>query len=414
MQAWRRLTPRGRIVLVFGLLVVLFGILFTSRDLIWLGAFACVVAIGALLMVSSPVKGLRHERRLAVTSVPVGTEFGVAIDLTSSGGGLPRLLHFEDVVPPSMGIRPRFALSGGVPSKGYRVGYRLEGVQRGRFRIGPLLVRSLDPFGLARNDMAFVTTTEIAVTPRIFELGGLRAGSSGLSAEARTASAGLVGQDDVLVREYRRGDDVRRVHWRSTARVGELMVRREEQSWQPSTRLLVDNRACAHAGTGPQSSFEWAVSAAASAGLALLAEGSTLELADADGLTFSPDSDRSIRRTQLLHELTDITLTSAESLAAGLFAAGEERRPSSSVLAVLGQLTDVDLATLIEATPRSGSAHALLLDVGTFAGSRQGSAQAHYAMELANRGWQVSLATASTSVPNAWAALREASGVLAT
>ncbi len=413
MQAWRRLTVRGRILVVFGLLALTAGIVFTQRDLAWLGAFTCAVVIGALLMVSWPVKGLRHERRLAVSSAPVGTEFGVGMTLTSAGGGLPRLLHFEDVVPPSMGIRPRFALSGGVPSKGYRVGYRLTGVQRGRFRIGPLLVRSLDPFGLARNDMAFVTTTEIAVTPRIFDLGGLRAGSSGASAEARTARAGLVGQDDVLVREYRRGDDVRRVHWRSTARAGELMVRREEQSWQPTTRLLVDNRRCAHSGTGADSSFEWAVSAAASAGLALLGAGSTLELADADGLTLSPDSDRSVRAQQLLYELTDITLTSAESLAAGLFAAGEERRPSSSVLAVLGRLTDADLATLIETTPHSGSAHALLLDVQTFAGGRQRSAQARYAMELANRGWVVSLATASTSVPDAWIGLHEAAEVLA-
>ena len=125
MQAWRRLTPRGRIVGVFGLLAGLAGVVFTQRDLFWLGAFAFAVVIGALLMVSWPVKGLRHERRLAVTSVPVGTEFGVWLTLTSSGGGLPRMLHFEDVVPPSMGIRPRFALSGGIPSDGYRVGYRL-------------------------------------------------------------------------------------------------------------------------------------------------------------------------------------------------------------------------------------------------------------------------------------------------
>ena len=191
------------------------------------------------------------------------------------------------------------------------------------------------------------------------------------------------------------------------------MVRREEQSWQPTTRLLVDNRRCAHVGGGPDSSFEWAVSAAASAGLALLGAGSILELADADGLSLSPDSDRSVRSQQLLYELTDITLTSAESLAAGLFAGGENRLPSSSVLAVLGQLTDADLATLIEATPRSGSAHALLLDVQSFAGGSSRSAQARYAVELANRGWMVTLVTGSTTVPQAWTALHEATEVLA-
>lgn len=410
MRAWRRLTTRGRIALCFGVLAVAAGIVFGQRDLFWLGGFCFLVTVGALLMVSWPVKGLRHERRLAVASVPVDTEFQVSLKLTSSGFSIPRLLHFEDVVPPSMGIRPRFALSAGVPAAGYRVGYRLRGVQRGRYRIGPLLVRSLDPFGLARNDMAFVSTTEIAVTPRVFELAGLDAGSSGTSAEARSTRAGLVGQDDVLVREYRRGDDVRRVHWRSTARAGELMVRREEQSWQSSVRLLVDNRRGAHAGIGRDSSFEWAVSAAASAGLAMLSSGSILELADADGLTMGPDSDRNVRSQRLISELTDITLTSNDSLMAGLLGTGEARSPGSALLAVLGQLTQADLATLIDATPRSGTAHALLIDSPTFVGAAGRAAQDQIAHELAKRGWSVALVRAPESVPDAWIRLAEASG----
>ena len=48
--------------------------------------------------------------------------------------------------------------------------------------------------------------------------------------------------EDVTVREYRRGDDLRRVHWRSSARTGELMVRREEQPWQSRATLFLDNR----------------------------------------------------------------------------------------------------------------------------------------------------------------------------
>lgn len=411
MQLWRRLTFNGRIVVAVGLLFGLAGIFLGQRDLFWLGAFGVILVVGALFMVSWPIKGLRHERRLAVTSVPVGTEFRVKLRLHSSGRGVPRLLHFEDVVPTSMGMRPRFAISGGVSAVGEDVSYRLSANQRGRYWIGPLLVRSLDPYGLARNDMAFVTTTEIAVTPRVYELGRLNAGASGSSAQARTARAGLVGQDDVLVREYRRGDDVRRVHWRSTARAGELMVRREEQSWQPTTRLLVDNRRQAHAGHGPNSSFEWAVSAAASAGLALLATGSVLELADADGLSLGPEADRSVRSQLLLNRLTDIDLTRASGLSAGLLSAGGDRPQGSAVLAVLGRLTEADLAALIEATPRSGSAHALLLDVDTFARQPAGAWPHHFADQLIGHGWAVSVVEASTSVSDAWLALQHNAGV---
>ena len=60
---------------------------------------------------------------------------------------------------------------------------------------------------------------------------------------------------------YRDGDELRRVHWRSTARHGELMVRREEQRWRNRAVLLLDTRARAHSGTGAGSSFEFAVSA---------------------------------------------------------------------------------------------------------------------------------------------------------
>lgn len=412
MQWWRRLTPRGRIVIVVGLVLAVAGAFFAYRDLFWLGAFACLVTLGALTLVGWPIRGLRHERQVPAASVPVGTEFQVNLRLLSSGSGAPRLLHFEDVVPQAMGQRPRFSLSGGVSAVGEEIGYRLAGSERGRFRIGPLLVRSVDPFGLARNDMAFASTTEIAVTPRVHELGRLRAGAAGASAESRSSRAGLVGQDDVLVREYRRGDDVRRVHWRSTARTGELMVRREEQSWQPTTQLLLDNRRSAHAGQGAKGSFEWAVSAAASAGMALLASGSTLEMADADGPTLGPDADRSIRGQQLIDGLTDVRLTRTEGLAAGFATAGEDRPQGSSVLAIVGRLSSDDLAVLVDAMPGSGSAHAIVLDVDTFAGLPPNPTQRLRATDLAERGWSVAVVDAQTSIPQAWHELRTSAEAL--
>lgn len=404
MPGWRRLTHRGRIVIALGALIALAGVILAQRDLFWLGAFALFIVVGALVLVSWPIRGLRHERALATSSVPVGTEFGVDLKLFSSSSRTARLLHFEDVVPPSMGMRPRFALSGRLSQVGDAVGYRLTGHQRGRYRVGPLLVRSLDPFGLAHNDMAFATTTEIAVTPRVHELGRLRAGAAGASAEAHSARAGLVGQDDVLVREYRRGDDVRRVHWRSTARAGDLMVRREEQSWQPTTRLLIDNRRAAHAGHGPDSSFEWAVSAAASAGLALLNSGSTLEVVDAEAPLLGPDADRSLKAQQLLDKLTDITLSRVQQLASP--------GTGPALLAIMGRLTTDDVAALLEAHAGKSTAHALVLDVGTFDGQPADPRQAQAADQLAERGWSVLVVDAAMTVPQAWSRLRDREGGL--
>jgi len=53
------------------------------------------------------------------------------------------------------------------------------------------------------------------------------------------------------VREHRHGDDLRKVHWRATARSGELMVRLEERPWRAQATLLLDTRTRAHLGTGP-------------------------------------------------------------------------------------------------------------------------------------------------------------------
>ena len=109
---------------------------------------------------------------------------------------------------------------------------------------------------MARNDMAFATVIEIVVTPRVHQLGRLQIGAAGAASDTSISTAGLVGQDEVLLREYRPGDDVRRVHWRSSARVSSLMVRREEQAWQPNAHIIINNRYGAHTGRGPGASFE--------------------------------------------------------------------------------------------------------------------------------------------------------------
>ena len=79
------------------------------------------------------------------------------------------------------------------------------------------------------------------------------------------------------------GDELRRVHWRSTARYGELMVRREEQRWRNRALLLLDTRRISHYGTGMASSFEFAVSAAASVGVHVAREGLDGELITDEG-----------------------------------------------------------------------------------------------------------------------------------
>ena len=93
-----------------------------------------------------------------------------------------------------------------------------------------------------------------------------------------------------MPRAYRDGDELRRVHWRSTARYGELMVRREEQRWRNRAVLFLDTRRGAHGGRGPASSFEYAVSAAASIGVHLAREDMDTEFVTDTGPVNAPGS----------------------------------------------------------------------------------------------------------------------------
>ncbi len=185
------------------------------------------------------------------------------------------LLLVEDTLQYALGTRPRFVLDR-VEAKGIReIDYKVRSDLRGRYSIGPLSVRITDPFGLVELARTFTATDSLVVTPQVIPLPYVRlSGEWAGGGDSRTRSVAAAGDDDVAPRDYRQGDDLRRVHWRSTARYGELMVRREEQQWQSRGALLLDTRRPAHRGEGPRSSFEVAVSAAASIGVHLAHEGS--------------------------------------------------------------------------------------------------------------------------------------------
>ena len=194
------------------------------------------------------------------------------------------MLLLEDHVPYVLGTRPRFVLEG--IGHGWRrhVTYQVRSDVRGRFEIGPMTVRVSDPFGLVELGRAFRTTAPLTVTPRTVPLPTIPLGGAWTgSGDNRPRAFATGSAEDVTVREYRRGDDLRRVHWRSSARVGELMVRREEQPWQSRATLFLDNRLSAHRGQGIASSLEAAVSAAASIAVHLSQRGFTVRLVTASG-----------------------------------------------------------------------------------------------------------------------------------
>ncbi len=317
------------------------------------------------------------------------------------------VLALEEQVPRSLGSPARFLLHRRTSTREHMVSYPIQGRVRGKHRLGPLSIRTLDPFGLAQSVAMVSDTSTVTVVPAAVPLRTLGTiGAWSGTGEVRPHALAVGGTEDITVREYQRGDDLRRVHWRSTARTGELMVRREEQPWQSRASVLVDTRAVAHVGAGQASSLEWAVTAAASAVVHLAGEQVTVRLACGAAVDVRAGwHDRSthtwVQTGPLLDSLAAVGLTAEHTLGNDLAALSGE---TGLLLAILGGLSSRELAQLRRVPGPSRQSLCLLLDVESWQrGDRGVSAQAQErAKALRASGWVVSVVGPYDDVRAAW------------
>jgi uncharacterized protein (DUF58 family) len=209
----------------------------------------------------------------------------------------------------------------------------------------------------------------------------------------RTISA--VGEDDAAPRVYQDGDSLHRVHWKSTARYGELMVRREEHQWRNSASVFLDTRRSAHSGSGAASTFEFAVSAAASIGAHLSGEGFRARLITEAG-EIAP---RGTFNDTLLDMLAVIAPSRAASFRTGTSALASA---GGQLIAVVGRLSADDASQLAASRRGNAPAMALLLAVSAWASDGISEDTARTAEILSAAGWRVAVASASTPLAAAW------------
>ena len=148
------------------------------------------------------------------------------------------------------------------PGDEARAAYRFPTDRRGRYEVGPLRVTLTDPFGLVERSQFVLSTEQVIVYPRVrdvlppAEMGGLDLDREQPQVRSRIEPSG----EFHTLREYAPGDDLRHVHWRSTARRGQLMMRQNEARRRTPILLMLDVRPGAH----DRASFERAVEACAS------------------------------------------------------------------------------------------------------------------------------------------------------
>lgn len=401
------LTTRGRSFLAAGAACVVAALLLGQRDLLRVGILLFALPLACVWVVVRTRYRLSCTRRLEPFRVAAGHEARVSLELHNVSRLPTGLLLVEDRVPYLLGSRPRFVLDRVEPRGRRVVSYPVCSEVRGCFALGPLSIRLTDPFGMCELDRSFAARDALVVTPRTVELPPVQLGGKwGGSGESRSRSLMAAGEDDVATREYRHGDPLHRVHWRSTARYGELMVRREEQPWQSRGILVLDTRARAHRGEGPNSSFEWAVAAAASVGVSLAHHGFGVRLltdtgesvTSAGGNASANDFEGLLLDT--LAVVSPSTSRNLDSLRAGMQTPGSE----GLVVAVLGSL-DVDQAAEVARLRRGTSpAVAVLLDVSTWEarpGGTRGETE-RAARLLAANGWRVVRVAAGDDLAQLW------------
>ncbi|MCL3993622.1 DUF58 domain-containing protein [Streptomyces lavenduligriseus] len=364
------LTTRGRSFLAAGIAAAVCAFVLGHSDLLRVGLLLAVLPLICATVLYRTRYRVAASRLLAPARVPVGGEARVHLRMDNVSRLPTGLLMLQDRVPYVLGPRPRFVLDRMEPGGHREVSYRVRSDLRGRYPLGPLQLRLTDPFGMCELTRSFATQDMLTVLPRVTALPPVRfAGEAKGYGDGRHRSPALAGEDDVIPRGYRYGDDLRRVHWRSTARYGELMVRREEQPRRSRCTVLLDTRGGAYEGAGPDSAFEWAVSATASVLAHMLERGFSVRLLTDGGSTVPGEGGDGFGGTgqesaETAGLLLDTLAVIDYSDGTGLSRAYEVLRTGNEglLIAFLGDLDEEQAATVAKMSRRGGGAVAFVLD----------------------------------------------------
>jgi uncharacterized protein (DUF58 family) len=213
-----RPTARGWQALVAGVAALLVARLIGTTQFHQLGYALLALPLASLVLGIMGSRGLRYSRDLpAGTRITAGKPAGLRLLLERARFGAVRV-SVSDRLPEPRG----FDFPG--TRKDRKIEVLLTFARRGVYELGPAEVRVADPFGLLSFSRRFEERTEVVVYPRIYELRGFPLRGGNMEAGTRGAR-GQRGEEFASLREYRRGDDRRHIHWKSLARTGELFVK---------------------------------------------------------------------------------------------------------------------------------------------------------------------------------------------
>ncbi|NUP52982.1 MAG: DUF58 domain-containing protein, partial [Catenulispora sp.] len=200
------------------------------------GLLAVAVALAWVL----PHPDLRVTRDVVPRKVTRGLPAEGVMTVVNAGRRLRTAVQTTDACA---GVEVPVRLPALAAGETRAVRYALPTMRRGLVPVGPLRLVRADPFAFARRIIEFGEPETLLVRPRAVDLGTFPAGRAqhleGPTTEASNSGSGAFHS----LREYVLGDDLRRVHWPSTARTGTIMIRQLVDVTMPVTTVVLDSRA---------------------------------------------------------------------------------------------------------------------------------------------------------------------------
>ena len=254
-------TLRGWVLSGAGLALIILWWVFGDPELLLTGIFFVVAELAAIGYVLRHDPQLDMGRRLGSTTVHNGDTTTVTLVLRNRRRRPLRHLSIHDEVE-SLGMAV-FEIAKLMGDETASATYRVTCRPRGVYRVGPARATTSDPLRLAELSAPDGPIDRLVVYPTVEELSGfpvIRGRDPAISA-SRPEHSQRGGEDFYTLREYQRGDDMRRIHWPYTAKTDELMIRQLETPWQSRALVLLDVRPSVYESAD---AFEMAVSGAAS------------------------------------------------------------------------------------------------------------------------------------------------------
>lgn len=350
-------TRRGWAVCGAAVAFVAAGRLLGIPELYALAVVGLGLLAGAVVYVRFAPWDVEARREVRPPQVHAGGNGRVELSVRNNDSRRSPVLSARD--PFDDGRRwARFHIAPLQPGETVRAAYRLPTAERGIFPLGPLTIGLTDPFGLATQAREAAPGATLVVYPRIDVVYPL-AQARGADPTGSTGHPSLAygGEDFYALRPYQTGDDLRRVHWPSSARSEELMIRQDEVPWQGRISVLADLRSPQHS----PASLELALSAVASILHAGFVAGRQIRLVTSDGLDTGFGSGHA-HLTTVLGRLAAARAGPGGTLAAGLAALDRGGTTGGVAVVTTESATDQDLAGTRRLSARFGSVAIVVIE----------------------------------------------------